>query len=47
MGYDAAPDKPLTKRARRTEEMRRRILDASLRLFIQQGYEKTTTRQIL
>ena len=27
--------------------MRRRILDASLRLFIQQGYEKTTTRQIL
>lgn len=47
MGDDAAPDKPLTKRARRTEEMRRRILDASLRLFIQQGYEKTTTRQIL
>ena len=47
MGADATPDKPLTKRARRTEEMRRRILDASLRLFIQQGYERTTTRQIL
>lgn len=47
MREDAAPDKPLTKRAKRTEEMRRRILDASLRLFIQQGYEKTTTRQIL
>lgn len=34
-------------RAERTEEMRQSILDASLELFIEQGYEKTTTRQII
>lgn len=34
-------------RAERTEEMRQDILTASLELFVEQGYEKTTTRQIL
>lgn len=36
-----------TKRAMRTADMRRRIVDESVKLFIEQGYEKTTTRQIL
>ena len=36
-----------TKRSRRTEETRRRILDESMKLFFEQGFEKTTTRQIL
>ncbi len=34
-------------RAQRTQEMRQSILDASLELFMEQGYEKTTTRQII
>lgn len=38
--------KPKT-RAERTEELRQSILDASLQLFIEQGYDRTTTRQIL
>ena len=47
MNEDGISDKHLTKRAQRTENTRRRILDASIRLFMEQGYEKTTTRQIL
>ena len=47
MSDDGLSDKRLTKRAQRTENTRRRILDASIRLFMEQGYEKTTTRQIL
>ena len=35
------------KRSEKTEEMRRRILEESIRLFMEQGYEKTTTRQII
>ena len=35
------------KRAERTAELRRHILDVSVELFIEQGYEKTTTRQII
>lgn len=34
-------------RAERTERMRLSILNASLELFIEQGYKKTTTRQII
>lgn len=34
-------------RAERTENLRLSILDASLELFLEQGYEKTTTRQVL
>lgn len=34
-------------RAERTEDLRLSILDASLELFLEQGYEKTTTRQVL
>lgn len=40
-------DKRPTKRSRRTEETRRRILDESMKLFFEQGFEGTTTRQIL
>ena len=40
-------DKHLTKRTKRTEELRRRILDESMKLFFEQGFEGTTTRQIL
>lgn len=47
MSGDEVSDKRLTKRAQRTENTRRRILDASINLFMEQGYEKTTTRQIL
>lgn len=47
MSDDGLSDKRLTKRAQRTENTRRRILDASIRLFMEQGYDKTTTRQIL
>ena len=47
MSGDEVSDKRLTKRAQRTENTRRRILDASVNLFMEQGYEKTTTRQIL
>lgn len=36
-----------TRRAERTEETRQRIIEASLELFMKQGYDKTTTRQIL
>ncbi len=35
------------KRYGKTEETRRRILEESMKLFLEQGYEKTTTRQIL
>lgn len=42
-----APKLKSKSRAERTEEMRQSILDASLELFIEQGYEKTTTRQII
>lgn len=35
------------KRSEKTEDMRRRILEESVKLFLEQGYEKTTTRQIL
>ena len=35
------------KRYGKTEETRQRILEESLKLFLEQGYEKTTTRQIL
>lgn len=31
----------------KTEELRRRILDVAVELFIEQGYDKTTTRQII
>lgn len=31
----------------KTEELRRRIMDASVELFLENGYDKTTTRQIL
>ncbi|MGN0099220.1 MAG: TetR/AcrR family transcriptional regulator [Candidatus Methanomethylophilaceae archaeon] len=34
-------------KAEKTEELRRRILDVSVELFLENGYEKTTTRQIL
>lgn len=34
------------RRIERSAETRRRILDASLELFLENGYEKTTTRQI-
>lgn len=34
-------------RAERTELLRQNIIHASVELFIEQGYEKTTTRQIL
>lgn len=47
MSGDEASGKRLTKRAQRTENTKRRILDASIKLFMDQGYEKTTTRQIL
>ncbi len=35
------------RRSERTEDMRKRILEESVKLFLEQGYEKTTTRQIL
>lgn len=35
------------RRSGKTEETRNRILEESIKLFIEQGYEKTTTRQIL
>ncbi len=35
------------KRYGKTEETRQRILEESMKLFLEQGYEKTTTRQIL
>lgn len=35
------------RRSGKTEEMRQRILEESIKLFVEQGYEKTTTRQIL
>ncbi len=40
---------PITKksRAEKRENLRNEILKASVELFIEQGYEKTTTRQIL
>lgn len=39
---------PLPKRrTEKSAETRRRILDASIELFITNGYEKTTTRQII
>ncbi|MDO5861443.1 MAG: TetR/AcrR family transcriptional regulator [Thermoplasmata archaeon] len=39
---------PLPKRrTEKSAETRRRILDASIELFIKNGYEKTTTRQII
>ncbi len=34
-------------RAERTELLRQRIIRASIDLFVEQGYDKTTTRQIL
>lgn len=46
-GWNMAAKKRSKSRAERTEEMRQSILDASLELFIEQGYDKTTTRQIL
>ena len=47
MTVEEHDDKHLTKRTKRTEELRRRILDESMKLFFEQGFEKTTTRQIL
>ena len=35
------------RRAERTAELRRHILDVAVELFIEQGYDKTTTRQIV
>lgn len=35
------------KRSEKTEGIRKRILEESVKLFLEQGYEKTTTRQIL
>lgn len=43
----ASPKKIRKKRSERTEEMRQRILEESVKLFLEQGYERTTTRQIL
>lgn len=34
-------------RAEKREDLRNEILEASIELFLEQGYEKTTTRQIL
>ena len=34
-------------KAEKTEELKRRIMDVSVELFLENGYEKTTTRQIL
>ncbi|WP_400201575.1 TetR/AcrR family transcriptional regulator, partial [Candidatus Methanarcanum hacksteinii] len=34
-------------KAEKTEELRRRIMDVSVELFLENGYDKTTTRQIL
>lgn len=34
-------------KAEKTAELRRRIMDVSVELFFENGYEKTTTRQIL
>ncbi len=34
-------------KAEKTEELRHRIMDVSVKLFFENGYEKTTTRQIL
>ena len=35
------------RRAERTAELRRHILDVAIELFVEQGYDKTTTRQIV
>lgn len=35
------------RRSEKSEEMRKRIIDTSIDLFLEQGYEKTTTRQII
>lgn len=32
---------------KRTEELKRRVIDESIKLFLENGYEKTTTRQIM
>ncbi len=43
-----ATKRPLSrKRSERREELRRLILDSSVELFMENGYEKTTTRQII
>ena len=34
-------------KSEKSEELRRRILDVAVELFIEQGYDKTTTRQII
>lgn len=34
-------------RSEKTDELRKRIMEEALKLFIEQGYEKTTTRQII
>ena len=34
-------------KAEKTEELRRRIMDVSVELFLENGYDRTTTRQIL
>ncbi len=34
-------------RSEKTDETRHRILEESIKLFVEQGYEKTTTRQIV
>lgn len=35
------------KRSEKTEETRKRILEESVKLFMEQGYERTTTREII
>ena len=35
------------RRNEKTEDIRRRILEESIKLFMEQGYEKTTTREII
>lgn len=42
-----ATSKRPRKRTEKREELTRRIMDVSLDLFLKQGYDKTTTRQII
>ena len=35
------------RRSEKTEETRKRILEESIKLFMEQGYEKTTTRELI
>ena len=39
-------DNPVRSHSERTEELRRHVLEVSVELFIEQGYDKTTTKQI-